>query len=190
MMKLLKALSVSLLMFALWLGLAMVSAQASKMWNTHSYQAGDTIDGRFRVAVMPYGSVSFDEAKTVPHLWNRQPERVCSSENCLIQAADGSLIYHDEGALWYTESRYRIDGNRLEPLSFVLFTFGDVFLGMMASLVVMGLGKYGFARWRYRRSPEQAAEYHRALWRRMKRVLLWLGLFVLVCLGMGVVRVA
>lgn len=189
-MKSLKQLFTALCLLALWFGLTVVLAQTFKMFNTTHYQSGDVPDKHFRVAVMTqngsYVGMKWDEAQAIPQQWQRQPEKPCQQEDCLFQADDGSLIFHNEGALWYSESRYRIVGNRLEPVSHVVFNVGDVFLAGIVAFIVLKLGKYGFYRWRYRRAPEQLAEYHRILWQTIKRRLFWLMAFILLCWGINV----
>ncbi|SSY70638.1 hypothetical protein [Alysiella crassa] len=189
-MKSLKQLFTALCLWALWFGLTVVLAQTFKMLNTTHYQSGDTPDKPFRVAILAADgsryAVPFQEAQTMPEVWNRQPEKPCQQEDCLFQADDGSLIFHNEGALWYSESRYRIVGNRLEPVSHVVFNVGDVFFAGIGAFILLKLGKYGFYRWRYRRAPEQLAAYHRAVWASVKRWLIWVAVLVLFILGINI----
>lgn len=190
----LKQLTALLLMLLLWWVSTAALALLAERLNTQHYSAGARPDPRFYVGVQTEEggvyAMPLREAQSLPpEQWARQPESGCV-EDCLYADTDGMLVYRNEGALQYTKSRYRIENNRIVPVSHSHFTFGHAFMAMAGGFVLTGLLKYAWYFWLYRHQAEQSAAYRRTLWRHWKRRLLWLAAFLLVCAGLGVFQAA
>lgn len=139
--------------FVIWLILLLGFTQASIFLSKEVYQPEDVPHERFEVVVsnddVSIQAEKWNIAKVKPHKWVKTAKK-CVSEDCLLAMNDGSLVYHNEGALWYSESKYRIEGNKIIPVSFVMFTFIHALLAMFLAFIVLVMGRYMFKRWRLR----------------------------------------
>lgn len=168
--------------FALFFAMNYVYLNTS-LSQTH-YQPSDTPHERFRVLVIHESGnlhpVPFATAQTLPpSAWQRElPNPVCY-EDCLRAGKNGSLIYHNEGAGWFSDSEYRIENNRLIPVSYRWYSMGEMLYLMILSAVLVMLVSYAWRCWQYRHAKEQLMAYHRALgWKWLRRGL-WILAFIL-----------
>lgn len=151
------------------------------LWlGTTYYATHDTPDPKFIVVIVN------EEGAEIPVKWHeaqhanwvRHAPPDCEADSCLRQLPDGSLKYHDDAPLQFTESHYRIVDGRIEPISFVLYNFGDMFVQMILAFVVYKMGKYGFMRWRLCGSPDELKMYHQLAVYKIKLLLLTIVLVV------------
>lgn len=145
------------------------------MWlSTTRYAAHDTPDPKFIVVIVN------EEGAEIPVKWHkaqhanwvRHAPPDCKADSCLYQLPDGSLKYHDDASLQFTESHYRIVGDKIEPIAWTVYNFGDSILQMILATVLYHMGKYGWARWRLRGSPDELKIYHKLMMDKIKLVLL------------------
>ncbi len=138
--------------FAIWVVLFVFSFHLTIWFSTDNYQPNDKVDERFQVLLIDEKSTEHAEywrtAKNKANAWVRQGNESCRSEDCLFAMKDGSLTFHNEGALWYSESRYLIKNNTITPISFAFVTFWNSFIAFVLAFVLLALGKYGVRRWR------------------------------------------
>ncbi len=137
--------------FLLWGVLCIGITLAMQWFTTESYQPHDLPDERFQVVLQNSdGSTqpkTWNIAKTQPQAWVRIADTECKQEDCLYANADGSFTFHSEGAMWYIESRYRIEGEKIIPISFNMFTGIHVFMAMVLAFITLGIGKSLLGRW-------------------------------------------
>ena len=141
-MKFFIALVISLAKTLSWFLLTGVIAHGIAHLETEHYQPNDTPNSKFRVAVIDYAR-SPDEIRQGNFRLQTTPDKHCP-EDCLHANRDGTLTYHNEGAMWNSQSTHRIEGNRVIPLSFCFFWVGHVFYGILGATMVMLLSKYLF----------------------------------------------
>ncbi len=154
---------------------------------TH-YQPTDTPHERFRVLVIHESGnlhpVPFATAQTLPpSAWQRELPNPACHQDCLRAGKNGSLIYNDEGAGWFSDSEYRIENNRLIPVSYRWYSMMEMFYLMILSAVLVAVVPYFWRCWQYRHSKEQLMTYHRAVGRKLMRLGFW-GLAVILLYAM------
>lgn len=145
------------------------------LWlGTRYYSAHDTPDPKFIVMIVN------EEGAEIPVKWHeaqhanwvRHAPPDCEADSCLRQLPDGSLKYHDDAPLQFTESHYRIVDDRIEPIAFTVYNFGDTILQIILATGLYKIGKYGWARWRLRGSPDEWYVYHQLVMYKIKLALL------------------
>lgn len=181
-MNYLKNLLKMLATIAVWFMLSALMVFPVKWLNTQNYAAHDTPDPKFTVIVLnEQGDPIRANWQQAQHAnWVRHAPATCETEDCLRQMPDGSLKFHNEGAFWFSVSHYRIVGDRIEPISFVLHTLGDVFVQMILATVLYQIGKYGWTRWRLRGSPDELKMYHQMIVFNLKLLVLAIVVFVAI----------
>ncbi len=151
-LKALRTIGEIFLNFAVWVVLFFLSFQLIILFSTQHYQPNDTVDKRFQIVVIDEKGRERAEywqtAKTKTNAWVRHGKKSCRSEDCLYAMKDGSLTFHNEGALWYSESRYLIKDNKINPISFQFITFFHSTMAFILSFVFFKLGKYLIKRYR------------------------------------------
>lgn len=158
----------AILLLAIWFGLSLLMQNGC--WNKTYYQNNEIPPSSSRVLI--FGEQGFRQPETWENAQKLPPNQWVKAEPHFIEffgedffraTPNGTWLWHNEAALAYTETEYRIENNRLIPISFRKFTFVDAFLAMFGAVVLMKLGKYAFRCWQYRHSPEQLKTYHREI---------------------------
>lgn len=165
----------------LWLILAGLIAHGMATLEMEYYQPSDMPNERFDIAVIddyPRNLQEFNSGEFTPQTTPSSDYM----EDYLLINDDGTLTYHNEGALWNSQSTYRIDNGKIIPISFRLFTFGHAFLGMIGATVSILLGNYMVRRFLYRRDKEKVRQYHQKIFHEIKLVVIAIGV-TLVCYG-------
>lgn len=178
-----KQLLITICAFFSWWGLTFVFIALLNWTNTEHYKPDDVPNERFRVQIFDEKGIqhakSWAEIKHQPHLWATEVmQSPYESEDFLIKKNDGSLMYHDEGALWNTQSHYRIEGKKLIPISFLFFNMGTVLFAIVMASATYSIFKYAIKRWLYRHSREQTQAYNQAVYIRLKNSLVWFGMLI------------
>lgn len=160
-------------LLVLWFLCFLVCIRAILWWNTEYYQI-DVVDvnnlpnPRFQVVIEQIEQedgvrvVPFAQAQSLqPHQkWSQTPSDADCVESCLRLKNGRDWVFYDEGALWSSESTYRIENNRLIPISFLFYSFVDAFLAFFGAFGLLGVVKYIWQRWRLRDNPTELRLYH------------------------------
>lgn len=178
----------ALLLFGIFLGLMMslLWIWQSSPFTTTYYQKDDVPHRFFRVLVINENGFrqleTWEKAqKLPPNQWVVQiDENENCMERCLRQNPNGDWVLHNEFALAQTQSTYRIDGNRLVPVSFWIVSVVDMFAMMLLLVFLAMCGRYVWRCWQYRYSREKLWAYHRAIGVKLMRFLVFLGILVLL----------
>lgn len=152
-----------------WLALFIALRQPILWLNTEHYAPSDTPNPHFRVLIISeQGEYPTQWQDAQQANWVRDGVTHCHTEDCLIAQPDGSLKYHNEGALWFSESRYRIIDNKIVPISFVFYTIIDMMMQMIGATILYKIGKYGLMRWRLHGAPDELKLYHQVILFKLK----------------------
>ena len=93
-----------------------------------------------------------------------------------------TLIYHNEGALWNTESTYKIldsqNQPKIQPISFVFMTFFEAFETLVLSFIIYPIAKYSFLRIWYRHSTKKIRELNQTALSQLKGLLMFIAIVV------------
>lgn len=178
----------ALLLFGIFLGLMMslLWIWQSAPFTTTYYQKDDVPHRLFRVLVINENGFrqleTWEKAqKLPPNQWVVQiDENENCMERCLRQNPNGDWVLHNEFALAQTQSTYRIDGNRLVPVSFWIVSVVDMFAMMLLLVFLAMCGRYVWRCWQYRYSREKLWAYHRTILFKLMKFLLFLGILVLL----------
>lgn len=178
----------ALLLFGIFWGLmvSLLWIWQSAPFTTTYYQKDDVPHRFFRVLVINENGFrqleTWEKAqKLPPNQWVVQiDENENCMERCLRQNPNGDWVLYNEFALAETESTYRIENNRLVPVSFWFFSIAHMFVMMLLAVVVLLLVRYGVGCWQYRHSREKLWAYHRAIGVKLMRFLVFLGILVLL----------
>lgn len=165
----------------LWFVLAGYIGYGLARLETTHYQAGDTPTPQFTILVQgddntPY-PMRWHEYINTPHPLITTPDTI-GAEDYLYQDGQGRWVYHNEGALWYSKSTYLINNGQAVPVSYLLFTIGHVFYGMVGASVILILINYIQCRFLYCYQPDKLNAYHQTLWHKIKRFIFWVGVFM------------
>lgn len=178
----------ALLLFGIFWGLmvSLLWIWQSTPFTTTYYQKDDVPHRFFRVLVINENGFrqleTWEKAqKLSPNQWVVQiDENENCAERCLRQNPNGDWVLHNEFALAQTQSTYRIDGNRLVPVSFWMVSVVDMFAMMLLLVFLAMCGRYVWRCWQYRYSREKLWAYHRAILFKLMKFLLFLGILVLL----------
>ncbi|MDO4249923.1 MAG: hypothetical protein Q4C68_00255 [Moraxella sp.] len=170
-----------LIKLPLWLLLTGVIAHGIATLQTEHYQSGDTVNERFNVVVIDSYPKNLPELKKGDFRLQTTPDTDCM-ESCLRVNADGTFTYHNEGALWNSQSTYRIEDGNVMPVSFRFFTVVHIFYGMALATLGILFGNYVVRRFLYRHDKDKLQAYHQKIWHDLKWTVIVLGA-MLVCYG-------
>lgn len=178
----------ALLLFGIFWGLmvSLLWIWQSTPFTTTYYQKDDVPHRFFRVLVINENGFRQLETweiaqKLPPNQWVVQiDENENCMERCLRQNPNGDWVLYNEFALAQTQSTYRIDGNRLVPVSFWIVSVVDMFAMMLLLVFLAMCGRYVWRCWQYRYSREKLWAYHRAIGVKLMRFLVFLGILVLL----------
>lgn len=165
----------------LWLLLTGVIAHGIATLQTEHYQSGDTVNDRFKVAVIDSYPRNLSEIHSGDFQLQTTPDTDCMEE-CLYANSDGTLTYHNEGALWNSQSTYHIESGNVMPVSFRFFTVVHIFYGMIGATLGILFGNYVVRRFLYRHDKDKLHAYHQKIWHDIKWTAIVLGA-MLVCYG-------
>lgn len=171
---------ITLFAFASWVGIFLLIWNMIIFFNTVHYQPNATPDSKFKVVIIntngEHQAVYFhklEQQKVVDFVNQNQSY----GEDFLIKDND-ILTYHNEGALWYTKSRYKIVNQQIQPVSFLLFTFFEPFVALFLSIIGYTVAKYVFLRFWYRHSSEKISQLNQKFKNTVKGFLIFIGLVV------------
>lgn len=166
--------------FVSWVGIFVLILNVIILLNTVQYQHNDTPDNKFQVMVInssgEHQAVYFHQLEQ-QKVVNFVDKNQSYGEDFLIKEND-ILTYHNEGALWYTKSRYKIVNQQIQPVSFLFFTFFEPFLALFLSFIAYAVAKYAFLRFWYRHSSEKICQLNQKFKNTVKGFLLFVGLVV------------
>lgn len=125
-----------LVAFISWLVIMILTQKAIIFFKTEYYQGTEKPNSQFQIVVSqpnnePQAIYLKDFQNQV--LVNPSKDIDWYGEDFLQQEND-ILTYHNEGAMWNTESKYKIVNQQVQPISFRLFTFVEVFKALIFSL--------------------------------------------------------
>lgn len=151
--------------------------------NKESYQPNATPNPKFEVVI-----VSADNRNLVipwqdlnHQILATEPDETCV-EDCLI-LKDGNFIFHNEGAMWTSESEYKIINGKAQPISYSFYSINEGLSAFIYAFAVYALLKYAFLRVWYRHSAEKVHELNQANLNGLKN---W-GLFMMLVLGFCII---
>ena len=159
----------------------------AKLEMTH-YQPSDTPNRQFMVVIQddePH-PIYWHEYDHQSHTLATTPSPPPHVENYLFADEHGNWVYRNEGALWHNQSTYRIDDGRAVPLSYLLFTVGHVFYGIIGASLVLIIINHAQRRFTDRHHPNELASYHQHLRQTTKRFMLWMVVVGVVMYGVVV----
>lgn len=172
---------ITLLKFPLWLVLAGLIAHGIATLEMEHYQPTDMPNERFNIAVIDNYPRNLQEFNRGHFRLQTIPDSNCI-EDCLRTNQDGSLTYYNEGAMWNSQSTYRIENNQITPISYRFFSIGHVFYGMIGATLMIKLGNYVVRRFLYRHDKDGLKRYHQKIWHDIKLVSIVIGI-ALICYG-------
>lgn len=130
--------------FCVWLAMMFVSLQAITFFKTEHYQANETPNPQFEIVVFQ----PTNQPQAI-HLKDFQNQVLVTPNQDIdwygedfLRKDDDILTYHNEGAMWNIESKYKIVNQQVQPISFRLFTFIEAFEALLTSLVFYRLLNY------------------------------------------------
>lgn len=137
--------------FVIWVMIMNLALSTVIFLKTENYQATETPNSKFQIMV--YKPINQPQAIYLKDFQNQilvNPIKNIEwyGEDFLRKEND-VLTYHNEGALWNTESKYKIVNQKIQPISFRLFTFFEVFEALILSLIFYTLSKIVFLRFCY-----------------------------------------
>ncbi|MFW2177952.1 MULTISPECIES: hypothetical protein [unclassified Moraxella] len=167
-----------------WFLIACICYMSIRFLKTEHYQSQffqDTVtpNQKFQVVILD------DKHEPTPvylNKFNNQP--LVTSVNDFPRGEDfmrkeGEVyLYHNEGALWNTESRYKIVNNQIQPVSFVFMTFFEAFEALFLSFIGYALVKYLALRFWYRKSQDKVRDLNQTTFKRFKGFLIFITLMV------------
>ncbi len=187
LMKKLLPILITLLKLPLWLLLTGFIAHGIATLETEQYQRGDVINDGFRVAVVDGYARSLSELKSGEFQLQTTPDADYMEDRLYVND-DGTLTYHNEGAMWHSRSTYRIEHGEVVPVSFYFLSLGYIFYGMIGATVVMLFGNYAVRRFLYRHDKNKLTHYHKAIIMSIKKTVLFTILFVAIYMVMAWLR--
>lgn len=133
-----------LMAFIAWVAIMTVTLNSILYFKTEHYHGTEKPNAQFQIVVSqpnnePQAIYLKDFQNQV--LVNPTKDIDWDGEDFLKKDND-TLTYHNEGAMWNTESKYKIVNQQIQPISFRLFTFVEAFGALILSLVFYDLLKY------------------------------------------------
>lgn len=174
---------ITLLKFPLWLVLAGLIAHRIATLEMEHYQPTDMPNERFDIAVIDDYPRNLQEVNGGDFTPKTTPDSDYT-EDYLRVNNDGTFTYHNEGALWNSQSTYRIENNQIIPISYRFFSIGHVFYGMIGATLMIKLGNYVVRRFLYRHDKDGLKRYHQKIWHDIKLVAIVIGIALIYCGGL------
>ncbi|MBS9777314.1 MAG: hypothetical protein KGV50_00995 [Gammaproteobacteria bacterium] len=184
-----KNLSKLVIAVVIFCGLFVTFANVVTRAVTKYYEKTDIPDEKFRVlAIDENGNdrpVNWETAQSYPISMIKHKQTSTDSEDFLGVRNDRVLSYHNEGALWYSQSKYRIQNNKIVPISFRFITFIHFFIALILTICAFAIGKYMVTRWSLRKYPDKLQDYNQRVLKSLKKYTITIGLLVILYMGIS-----
>lgn len=168
------------MVFMSWLFILVFIYQMIVFFKTERYQTHDIPNEKFQVLTLTadkqFLPVYFREL-TNQTLVTSIDKNERLGEDYLRQEGD-TFIYHNEGALWNTESKYKVVNNQVQPISFVFMTFIEAFEALILSFIFYAMAKYVWLRFWYRKKQDKISELNQASIKRSKGFMIFIGIVI------------
>lgn len=169
---------ITLLKFPLWLILTGLMAHSIATLQMEHYQPDDMPNERFSIAVVddyPRNLQEFNGGDFTPQTTPSSEY----TEDYLRINDDGTFTFHNEGALWNSQSTYRIENGTVIPISYRFFSVGHAFYGMIGASLAILLGNYVVRRFLYRHNKGKLQAYHQQVLHDIKLIVIAVGVALL-----------